>query len=81
MGRVGRFSTLHGDVTTPALMPVIDTSNVILSPKQMRREFGVELVITNAYLTRRRFGEKAIKKGIHGVLNYNGPVMTDSGGY
>ena len=81
MGRVGRFSTLHGDVTTPALMPVIDTSKVILSPNQMRREFGVELVITNAYLTRRRFGEKAIKKGIHGVLNYNGPVMTDSGGY
>jgi 7-cyano-7-deazaguanine tRNA-ribosyltransferase len=62
-------------------MPVIDPSDMILSPKQMRREFGVELVITNAYLTRRCFGETAIKHGIHRVLDYDGPVMTDSGGY
>jgi len=81
MGRVGRLSTPHGDVTTPTLMPVIDSSDVILSPNQMRREFDAELVITNAYLTRRCFGEKAIKQGIHGVLDYDGPIATDSGGY
>ncbi|MDH5686161.1 MAG: tRNA-guanine transglycosylase, partial [Hadesarchaea archaeon] len=81
MGRVGRLSTPHGDVTTPTLMPVIDPSDVILSPNQMRREFNAELVITNAYLTRRCFGEKAIKQGIHGVLDYDGSIATDSGGY
>jgi len=81
MGRVGKLNTHHGDVTTPTLMPVIDPSDVILSPKQMRREFGVELVITNAYLTLRHFGEEAVKRGVHGVLGYDGPTMTDSGGY
>ncbi|MBA7502037.1 Queuine tRNA-ribosyltransferase catalytic subunit 1 [subsurface metagenome] len=81
MGRVGRLSTPHGDVTTPTLMPVVDPSDVILSPKEMRHEFDAELVMTNAYLTRRCFGEKAIKHGIHGVLDYDGPIATDSGGY
>jgi len=61
-------------------MPVIDPSNVILSPNQMRREFGVELVITNAYLMLRHF-EEAAKRGVHGALGYDGPIMTDSGGY
>ena len=81
MGRVGKLSTPHGDVTTPTLMPVIDPSDVILSPNQMRREFGVELVMTNAYLMLRHFGEEAAKQGVHGVLGYDGPIMTDSGGY
>ena len=80
MGRVGKLSTPHGDVTTPALMPVIDPRDIVLSPRDMRREFGAELVITNAYLVHRHFGEAA-KRGIHGVLNYDGPIMTDSGGY
>ncbi len=81
MGRVGKLSTPHGDVTTPTLMPVIDSSDVILSPNQMRREFGVELIITNAYLMLRHFGEEAAKRGVHGALSYDGPIMTDSGGY
>ena len=80
MGRVGKLSTPHGDVTTPALMPVIDPRDIVLSPRDMRREFGAELVITNAYLAHRHFGDAA-KRGIHGVLNYDGPIMTDSGGY
>ncbi|TKJ27266.1 MAG: tRNA-guanine(15) transglycosylase, partial [Hadesarchaea archaeon B3_Hades] len=79
MGRVGKLSTPHGDVTTPTLMPVIDPLDVILSPNQMRREFGVELVMTNAYLMLRHFGEEAAKQGVHGVLSYDGPIMTDSG--
>ncbi len=81
MGRVGKLTTTHGEVTTPTLMPVINPSDVILTPAEMRQEFGAELVITNAYLTLRHFGEEAAKLKIHGILNYDGPVMTDSGGY
>lgn len=81
MGRLGKLSTAHGEVTTPTLMPVIDPSDVILAPAEMRREFGAEMVMTNAYLTMRYFGEDAAKRKIHGILNYDGPVMTDSGGY
>lgn len=62
-------------------MPVIDPSDIILAPNEMRREFGVELVITNAYLTLLHFGEEASKRKIHGILDYDGPIMTDSGGY
>lgn len=75
------MTTAHGEVTTPTLMPVINPSDVILTPTEMRREFGAELVMTNAYLTLRRFGEEAVKGKIHKILNYDGPVMTDSGAY
>ena len=81
MGRLGRLSTSHGDVTTPTLMPVIDPSDVILSPSEIRREFGADLVMTNAYLMLCHFGQEAARRGVHGILNYDGPIMTDSGGY
>lgn len=81
MGRVGKLCTSHGDVTTPTLMPVIDPSDIVLPPRELHADFGVELVITNAYLTLRHFGQEAVERGIHGILDYNGPIMTDSGGY
>ena len=62
-------------------MPVINPSDVILTPSEMRREFGAELVMTNAYLTLRHFGEEATKYKIHRILDYDGPIFTDSGGY
>lgn len=81
MGRLGKLGTAHGDVTTPTLMPVIDPSDVVLSPDEIRREFGADLIITNAYLMLRHFGREAARRGVHGILNYDGPIMTDSGGY
>jgi len=80
MGRIGKITTAHGDITTPTLMPVIDPTDIILKPKDMRREFGSELVITNAYLTMLHFGNDPVTK-IHKILDYDGPIMTDSGGY
>jgi 7-cyano-7-deazaguanine tRNA-ribosyltransferase len=62
-------------------MPVIDSSDVVLSPNEIRREFGADLIITNAYLMLRHFGREAARRGVHGILNYDGPIMTDSGGY
>lgn len=80
MGRIGRVTTAHGDFSTPTLMPVIDPTDIVLKPKEMRREFGSELVITNAYLTLLHFGKNPELK-IHEILDYDGPIMTDSGGY
>ncbi|MEM3514404.1 MAG: tRNA guanosine(15) transglycosylase TgtA [Candidatus Hadarchaeum sp.] len=80
MGRIGRVSTVHGDFTTPTLMPVIDPTDIVLKPKDMKREFGTELIITNAYLTMLHFGKNPALK-IHQLLDYDGPIMTDSGGY
>ncbi|MEM3421693.1 MAG: tRNA guanosine(15) transglycosylase TgtA, partial [Candidatus Hadarchaeum sp.] len=80
MGRIGRISTAHGELTTPTLMPVIDPTDIVLKPKDMKREFGTELIITNAYLTMLHFGKNPALK-IHQLLDYDGPIMTDSGGY
>ncbi|MBC7219047.1 MAG: tRNA guanosine(15) transglycosylase TgtA [Hadesarchaea archaeon] len=80
MGRIGRIKTAHGELLTPTLMPVIDPADIVLKPKEMRREFGTELVITNAYLTMLHFGKNPDLK-IHQILDYDGPIMTDSGGY
>jgi len=62
-------------------MPVINPADVFISPAEMRKEFGAELMMTNAYLTRCHFGDKATKSKIHGIIGYDGPIMTDSGGY
>ncbi|RLG57666.1 MAG: tRNA guanosine(15) transglycosylase TgtA [Hadesarchaea archaeon] len=81
LGRIGKLTTAHGKVTTPTLMPVIDPSNVIMTPTEIRQEVGAELMMTNAYLIKKRYGGEAVENGVHGILGYNGPIMTDSGGY
>ena len=40
-----------------------------------------KLLRTNAYITKNNYGEEAIKKGIHKIIDFDGAIMTDSGGY
>ena len=79
LGRVGRLRTKSGSIETPCLFPVVHPTNQIVAPKEIR-EMGYEAVMTNAYLTRRAFGPD-VKKGIHEILGFEGPVATDSGAY
>lgn len=79
-GRIGRLHTRSGVVETPAFFPVIDIYRQDLPP-DMIREAGFNQAITNAYLTLKRFGEKAAEKGIHEIIGFHGVVMTDSGAY
>jgi len=53
LGRLGRFTTPHGTVDTPALLPVINPNQVLIPPKEMRAKFGAQIVITNAYILHR----------------------------
>jgi 7-cyano-7-deazaguanine tRNA-ribosyltransferase len=62
-------------------MPVINPVDIFLPPKEMKKDFGAEMVITNAYLTLRHFREKAIESKIHRLIGFDGSIMTDSGGY
>lgn len=80
-GRIGRFSTQHGDVTTPTLLPVINPNIDLVSASEMRDLFGCEMVITNSYVIHKHehLRTKALQEGVHSVLNWDGPVMTDSG--
>jgi 7-cyano-7-deazaguanine tRNA-ribosyltransferase len=80
-GRICKFTTKHGTVTTPALLPVINPNKMIITPKEMKRLFGVEMVITNSYIIKKnkKLNEKSIEKGVHNLIDFDGPIMTDSG--
>lgn len=78
--RIGILHTNHGKVETPAYVPVIHPVRQSI-PATKLREMGFDLVITNAYITLKQHGEEAVRKGIHGIIGYDGAVMTDSGGY
>ena len=74
-GRIGILHTNHGKVETPAFVPVIHPVKQTIPTKKIR-ELGFDLVITNAYITRNHYGDDAIKRGIHNIIDFDGPVMT-----
>ena len=79
MGRVGILKTNHGDVKTPALMPVIHPRKQTIDVGN----YGAEIVITNAYLIYKdeELKKKAVENGLHDLINFDGPIMTDSGSF
>lgn len=79
-GRIGILHTNHGKIETPAFVPVIHPVRQSIPTKEFRR-LGFDLVITNAYITKNHYGQKAVGDGIHKIIDYDGAVMTDSGGY
>ena len=78
--RIGIIHTNHGKVETPAYVPVIHPVKQSIPSKKIK-EIGFDLVITNAYITRKNYGGEAEKKGIHKIIDFDGAIMTDSGGY
>ncbi len=85
LARRGRLETPHGPIETPALLPVVhpDPSRQPVPPVEMRNRLGVRAVITSAYITWRTppLREVAERQGIHGLLQFDGPIMTDSGAF
>ncbi|MFB5611817.1 MAG: tRNA guanosine(15) transglycosylase TgtA [Nitrosarchaeum sp.] len=79
-GRIGVIHTNHGKIETPAYVPVIHPVKQTIPSKKIK-EIGFDLVITNAYITRNNYGSEAEKKGIHKIIDFDGAIMTDSGGY
>ena len=80
-GRICRFITKHGTVTTPNLMPVINPNKMLITPKEMKKLFGTEMVITNSYIIYKddKLREKTLNDGVHKLIDFDGPIMTDSG--
>jgi len=78
-GRVGVLKTPHGNVITPALMPVIHPGRQTLDVKK----FGAEIVITNAYIIYKNkdLRIKALENGVHNLINFSGRIVTDSGSF
>ncbi len=78
--RICEFTTPHGTIETPTVLPVINPNLNAMDFADMRK-LGVQAVITNSYIIRRneRLREEALSKGLHSLLGFDGPIMTDSG--
>ncbi|HLE96554.1 MAG TPA: tRNA guanosine(15) transglycosylase TgtA [Candidatus Thermoplasmatota archaeon] len=79
-GRLGKLQTAHGTVRTPTLLPVLNPNLPLVATAELKA-MGCEMVITNSYIIRKRteLRERALKEGIHRLIAWDGPVMTDSG--
>jgi queuine tRNA-ribosyltransferase len=81
--RRGRLTTLHGTVETPAFMPV-GTQGAVksLTPADLRC-VGTEIVLANTYHLFLRPGAGLVRElgGLHRFMAWDGPILTDSGGY
>jgi len=80
LARIGKLYTKSGVVRTPTLVPVINPVKNAVPPSSIV-EMGYDLLITNAYIIKRRFGAEAEAVGVHSILGVETPVMTDSGAY
>lgn len=80
LARIGKFSTAHGDIQTPTILPVVNPNIPTLTTEEMV-SLGARAFITNSYIIRRnpKLRERAEKYGVHSLLGFDGPIMTDSG--
>lgn len=81
--RVGRATTPHGGFDTPAFMPVGTNAAVKAMTPEEVRETGAEILLCNAYHLYLRPGHDIVRKmgGLHRFMNWNRPILTDSGGF
>jgi len=81
--RAGRLTTPHGPIETPSFVAVGTQATVkAVSPEELR-EIGIQVIIANTYHLHLRPGEGLIEKmgGLHRFMHWDGPLMTDSGGF
>ena len=80
LARLGKIKTPHGVLETPTLLPVVHPKILTLSMEELA-ECGAQGIITNSYIIYKNPGlkKKAMAEGIHAMLGWEGPIMTDSG--
>ena len=81
--RLGRIITPHGEISTPAFAPVGTQATVkALDPRDLH-ELGAELILGNTYHLYLRPGADLVAEmgGLHGFMGWDGPILTDSGGF
>ena len=81
--RTGRLSLPQGEVETPIFMPVGTQATVKAISQEDLREIGAQIILGNAYHLYLRPGTETLEMagGIHGFMNWDRPVLTDSGGF
>ncbi len=81
--RAGKFQTAHGKVLTPAFMPVGTQGSVKgITPAQLC-DIGPQVILGNTYHLSLRPGDELVARlgGLHAFMGWNGPILTDSGGF
>ena len=81
--RTGILETAHGEVRTPVFMPVGTQATVkSLTPRQICGT-GAQIILSNTYHLDIRPGSEAVARlgGLHSFMNWNRPILTDSGGF
>lgn len=82
--RVGSFHTAHGVVDTPIFMPVGTQGTVkAITQRVLENEINAEIVLSNTYHLYLRPGTRILEEagGLHKFMNWNRPILTDSGGF
>ncbi len=81
--RLGTLRTAHGEIQTPAFMPVGTLGTVKGMTSQALRECGADIVLANAYHLMLRPGSERIARlgGLSQFMSWESPILTDSGGY
>ena len=81
--RVGKLVTPHGTIQTPSFVPVGTLATVKALSAEDLCKLGSQVIITNAYHLHLRPGEDLIEEtgGLHRFMSWEGPLMTDSGGF
>ncbi len=83
LGRAGILKTPHGEIETPAFVPVGTKASIkALTPEQVA-DLGAEIILSNTYHLYLQPGDETVAKagGLHKFMNWQGPIMTDSGGF
>lgn len=81
--RIGRVSTPHGTIETPVFMPVGTAAAVKAMRPEEVKALGAEIILSNTYHLYLRPGHEIVKEagGLHKFMNWDGPILTDSGGF
>lgn len=81
--RVGKLKTAHGEIDTPVFMPVGTAATVKAMKTDDVKKSGAQIILGNVYHLMLRPGEDLIEElgGLHKFMNWDGPILTDSGGF
>lgn len=83
LGRAGVLTTPHGDIKTPTFVTVGTKATVKALTPEMARDLGAQVVLANTYHLYLEPGDEIVRDagGFGKFMNWNGPTMTDSGGF
>lgn len=81
--RAGVLETAHGTIETPVFMPVGTQATVKTMTPEELEAVGSEIILSNTYHLYLRPGHDLVAEagGLHGFMNWDGPILTDSGGF